>query len=178
MMAIVVLEQSDTKINAREPRPDDGYAINQLVSRCPPLDENSLYCNLLQCTHFSASSVLAEIDTEIVGFISGYIKPGQADTVFIWQVAVDEAMRGCGLAKRMLFELLHRPACDNVCFLETTVTPGNKASEALFIRLAQKLNTNCQESILFECEKHFSGRHDSERLFRIGPFSLSDTNSQ
>ena len=33
----------------RAPRADDGSAVNELIERCKPLDENSVYCNLLQC---------------------------------------------------------------------------------------------------------------------------------
>ena len=29
----------------RTPEVGDGYAINRLVSRCPPLDRNSIYAN-------------------------------------------------------------------------------------------------------------------------------------
>src|SRR3546814_3090873 len=40
----------------RMPRTEDGPAISRLVGDCPPLDVNSAYCNLLQCTHFADRS--------------------------------------------------------------------------------------------------------------------------
>ena len=44
------------------PDATDGVAVHDLVQRCPPLDSNSLYCNLLQCTHFAATSALARFE--------------------------------------------------------------------------------------------------------------------
>src|SRR5690606_35020586 len=77
-------------ITLRPPASADGPHLHRLVRACKPLDENSIYCNLLQCTHFADTCVAAEQDGELVGFISGYIPPKQADTLFVWQVAVSE----------------------------------------------------------------------------------------
>lgn len=152
---------------------DDGYAVNQLISRCAPLDTNSVYCNLLQAGHFSGTSVLAKSDNEqAVGFVSGYMKPEDASTLFIWQVAVDESARGQGLAIRLLKSLLERPSLEGVLNIETTITADNQASWALFRKLADKLGASLSETVLLEKEKHFRGEHDSEYLVRIGPFNF------
>ena len=45
-----------------------------------PLDENSMYCNLVQCEHFSETCVIAELDGVIVGWISAFIPPDAPDT--------------------------------------------------------------------------------------------------
>lgn len=147
--------------------------VYRLVENCSPLDMNSSYCNLLQCSHFSDTSVAAEIKDELAGFISGYIIPARPNTLFIWQVAVSESARGMGLASRMLNDILARPQCSAVEYLETTITQDNKASWALFERLAKKLSTNLQTSDWMDKEAHFSGQHDSETLVSIGPISLT-----
>ena len=51
---------------------------------------------------------MAEEGGKIIGFLSGYRPPTASETLFVWQVAVDEKARGKGLAKRMLTELLER----------------------------------------------------------------------
>ncbi|SDJ94883.1 diaminobutyrate acetyltransferase [Microbulbifer yueqingensis] len=155
----------------RRPVSEDGADVHRLIKRCPPLDENSVYCNLLQASHFADTSVAAEVDGELAGFVSGYLIPSRPDTLFIWQVAVAEEGRGQGLAGRMIREILARPACAEVRYLETTITPDNEASWALFRGLARKLGTECNESIMFDRERHFKGQHDSEMLLRIGPFT-------
>ncbi len=148
-----------TAITLRKPTKDDGYRLHQLVAECPPLDPNSIYCNLLQCSHF------------LVGFISGYIPPQQPETVFVWQVAVHEKGRGQGLAKRMLKEIVGRDACSNVTHLETTITEDNEASWALFRSFARDLGAELTYHEHFEKDTHFGGKHDSEFLLRIGPFT-------
>lgn len=158
-------------IQLRVPRAEDGAPLHRLVADCPPLDPNSLYCNLLQCSHFAGTSVAAERDGRLVGFISGYVPPVQPDTLFVWQVAVSGAARGAGLGKRMLRHLLERPQCGEVRFLETTITPDNEASWGLFRSLARDLNAAVESRVLFERERHFGGAHDDEMLLTIGPFA-------
>lgn len=146
-------------------------AVFKLVQQCPPLDPNSVYCNLLQCSHFASTSVAALNEHELVGFVSGYLVPERPDTLFIWQVAVGEQARGQGLATRMVQHILNRSQCRAVSYIETTITQSNQASWALFERLAQRLNAELDISVMFDREIHFAGQHDTEMLVRIGPLS-------
>ncbi|WP_315856889.1 diaminobutyrate acetyltransferase [Microbulbifer agarilyticus] len=171
----VAVQNKATSVQLRLPQSQDGARVHSLVANCPPLDTNSLYCNLLQATHFSQTSVAAERDGELVGFISGYILPDRSDTLFIWQVAVAERGRGEGLAGRMLREILSRTACASVTHLETTITPDNAASWALFRSLAAKLQASLCDSVMFDRDRHFNGAHDSELLVRIGPIAPAES---
>ena len=162
------------KIVLTKPSAADGMAVNKLVASCPPLDTNSAYCNLLQASHFSETSVAARFeDGEIAGFVSGYIIPNQPNTLFVWQVAVSEKARGQGLAKKMVLSLLERSSCSDVRYIETSITATNEGSWALFRRLAKQLEAPLEESILFDKQDHFKGQHDTEHLVKIGPFSVS-----
>ena len=129
----------------------------------------------MQCTDFADTCIVAERDGEIVGWISGYRPPSGVDTLFIWQVAVHASARGCGLAGRMLDALKERPACAGVTRLQTTITPDNKGSFALFRSFAAKHDALFHEASGFEKDTHFKGLHDSERLITIGPFPAADT---
>ncbi|HOY22442.1 MAG TPA: diaminobutyrate acetyltransferase [Cellvibrio sp.] len=153
----------------RSPVASDGATLNSLVEKSPPLDSNSLYCNLLQCTHFSGTSVAAIFNKSMVGFISGYRPPETPDTLFIWQVVVAETFRGSGLGKTMLHWLIDQPACTSAVSLSTTITPENKASWALFKSFARERNAESTKSIMFHREKHFAGQHDDEHLLTIAP---------
>ncbi|MCB1845761.1 MAG: GNAT family N-acetyltransferase, partial [Halioglobus sp.] len=95
--------------------------------------------------------------------------PGNEQTLFIWQVAVHEDARGSGLAGRMLNALLARPECGQVSQLQTTITPDNEGSFALFRSFAKRVNARFHEGPGFEKDTHFQGQHDSERLITIGP---------
>jgi L-2,4-diaminobutyric acid acetyltransferase len=157
----------------------DGAAVHNLIARCPPLDTNSRYCNLLQCTHFADTSVIAEIAGNVAGFISGYLEPGRRDTLFVWQVAVAPECRGERLALRMLMQLLQRADRRNIRYLTTSITADNAASWRTFERLAAALDSDITAAPWLSRERHFDGCHDAERLVRIGPFtnptSIPDT---
>jgi diaminobutyrate acetyltransferase len=153
----------------RIPTLEDGMAVYNLVEKCPPLDTNSSYCNLLQCSHFANTSVAAEVDGALAGFISGYVIPNRPNTLFIWQVAVSEQARGLGLASRMLRNILERPFCKGVAYIETSITAENQASWALFRALAKKLPAQFQSSEWMDKTAHFTGQHESEALVKIGP---------
>jgi len=158
-------------IEIRRPSATDGHNVNQLVESISELDNNSTYCNLLQCSHFSDTSAIAVTDEDTLGFISGYTKPDQPDTLFVWQVAVSSAARGQGLAGKLLNNILERSRPTPFRYIETTITVDNEASWALFRSIARKHDAPLNSSLLFDRSQHFNDQHDSELLARIGPFN-------
>ncbi|CAN0046384.1 unnamed protein product, partial [Chrysoparadoxa australica] len=165
-------EQSENDgVIFRSPALDDGAAIWQLVVGTGVLDANSPYAYLLVAEHFAATSVVAELDGRVVGFISAYCPPDKTDTVFVWQVGVAEAGRGRGIATRMLQDIVLRPACAGVSYLDTTIGPSNDASMALFRGFARRMHADVNETELFPAAAFpGDGEHEPEILFRIGPF--------
>lgn len=156
----------------RAPQPEDGSAVWRLVGMCPPLDTNSMYCNLLQATHFAETSVSAtQLDNSLAGFVSGYRLPSRPQTLFVWQVAVSEAARGQGLAKRMLKHILQRAANNDIDRIETTITESNGASWALFESLARDLSAKLDKKVMFDEAEHFDGEHATEMLVTISPIT-------
>lgn len=159
-------------LDIRRPRVCDGAKISALVRSCKPLDQNSLYSYLLLCRHFADTCVVAEEGEEIVGFLSGYLPPDQDGVLFVWQVAVDPSMRGRGLGKLLLREILRRPTARGCNHIETTIAPTNEASRRLFSSLARDLSAQCAVYPFF-CEDDFGDEdHEAEDLFRIGPLNL------
>lgn len=158
-------------ITLRRPTKDDGYRLHQLIAQCPPLDTNSIYCNLLQCSHFADTAVVAERAGDMVGSVTGYRLPARPETLFIWQVAVHEQARGQGLARRMLEAIVSREECRGITHLETTITADNAASWGLFRGFARHLGAEISWSEHFRQAEHFGGQHASEFLVRIGPFA-------
>lgn len=154
----------------RAPHATDGAAIWSLIQAQPALDDNSLYCNLLQATHFGTTCALAELNGGVVAWVSGYIPPEQADTLFVWQVCVDPDAQGHGLGRRLIADVLARPACRDVTMLECTITDDNEPSWALFRSIARRLDAQLTQADHFARDDHFEGQHDSEFAVRIGPF--------
>ena len=154
----------------RPPRLEDGAAMWRLVEECGVLDRNSSYVYLLVADKFADTSIVAEEDGRVVGFVSGFRPPRQDDVLFVWQVAVHDSVRGRGVAGRMLRYMVEQPACDGVRYVETTVTPSNQPSRAMFASLTRALETECNESAGYEGHLFPTGNHEPERLLRIGPF--------
>jgi L-2,4-diaminobutyric acid acetyltransferase len=154
----------------RHPRVADGLALWRLVDEAGTLDLNSTYAYLMVCRDFPDTCIVAEQAERIAGFVMGYRPPQKPDTVFVWQIGVALDARGHGLASRVLDRLMQSEACATVRFLETNVTPSNRASRALFESLARRLRAPLEELEGFEGSLFPDPSHEPERLLRIGPF--------
>lgn len=153
---------------------EDGKDIWSLVKSTRVLDLNSAYSYLLLGKYFSDSCVVAEIKGKIVGFISAFFPFKQPETIFVWQVAVDESVRRRRLGMNMLKHLLSREECSNICYLEITVNPSNQAAYALYRELAKELNAHCTEGLCFPARFFPDGQHEEEIMLRIGPFNIKN----
>ncbi|MDO5662723.1 MAG: diaminobutyrate acetyltransferase [Brachybacterium sp.] len=132
------------------------------------LDLNTSYAYLLLARDFAATSRVAVVAGEVVGFVLGYRRPDAPDRLFIWQIAVDDRVRGHGIAARLLDELLD--SLSDVRYLETTITEDNAASQRLFAALAERRSAPHEVQPLFEAS-HFPDGHDGEPVHIIGPLS-------
>jgi L-2,4-diaminobutyric acid acetyltransferase len=164
-----VTTQAGETARMREPTVDDGADIWALVKDTRVLDVNSPYSYLMLGEYFPKTCVVAERRDHLVGFVSAFLPRRRPDTVFVWQVAVAPGAGRRGLGKAMLRELLGRPVCEDVHYLEATVTPSNRPSAALFRALARDLGSPCTITRGFPSEAFPGGSHEAERLFRIGP---------
>jgi L-2,4-diaminobutyric acid acetyltransferase len=153
------------------PRLEDGAAIWRIARDSQALDLNSSYSYLLWCRDFAATSVVArDGNGEPVGFITGYTRPQHPRTLLVWQVAVDQAQRGRGLAGAMLDALASRVAQElGADRVETTVTPDNTPSNRLFTSFAERHGAAVEREVLFDGETFPGGGHEPEVLYRIGP---------
>lgn len=157
----------------RAPTLADGTNLWFLARDSGSLELNSSYSYLLLAGHFADTCVIAERDAKPVAFVSAFVSPAASDTVFVWQIAVAEEDRGRGLARRLLHQLLARPACRSVRALEATVTPSNTASRALFRSLAKKLRVPMSVGPGYAPELFPDGTHEREELLHIGPLPRS-----
>ncbi|MPY73578.1 MAG: diaminobutyrate acetyltransferase [Alphaproteobacteria bacterium] len=164
-------ERSELPPSLFRPHASDGSAIWRFVSDAGTLERNSAYAYMLLGAHFGETSVIARRNGRVVGFVWAYLVPDRPNTVFVWQIGVAGSCRGHGLGSTMLQEILSRPACREVAFMEATVTPSNHASMALFRGVARNRNTTLDLSSGFDCSAFPDPGHEAEMLVRIGPFS-------
>jgi diaminobutyrate acetyltransferase len=151
----------------RHPHFEDGLSVYHLIKSCPPLDVNSIYYYYVLCRDFANTSVIAEQDKKIVGFLSAYLKPQAPECLFVWQVAVAESARGQKIASNMLNWLSNQAACSKVNTLETTIYPSNQASQSLFKRFAEHHQASCHTSTFLDISQFGKQAHEAEILFRI-----------
>ncbi|MFG2883089.1 diaminobutyrate acetyltransferase [Streptomyces sp. NPDC048297] len=155
------------------PATADGAALWRLAKDSKTLDLNSSYSYLLWCRDFAGTSAVARgADGEPVGFVTGYVRPDRPGTLLVWQVAVDASQRGRGVAAALLDGLTGRLAAERgVTSLETTITPGNTASERLFTSFAKRHGAELAREVLFPADLFPDGPHAPEVLYRIGPLT-------
>lgn len=147
-----------------------GPRLAALIRRSPPLDANSDYCYLLLCTHFAATSAVAEgEDGRLLGGVTAYRLPERPDTLFVWQLVVAAETRGLGLAGHLLRAIADRPSTTSLRWIETTVGPSNGPSNAVFDRLAAERGVDLTRQPCFD-PSDFSSDHEAEVLLRLGPF--------
>ncbi|GAA3306960.1 diaminobutyrate acetyltransferase [Streptomyces cinereospinus] len=163
--------QADLLID--RPAVADGATFWRIAKESGTLDLNSAYSYLLWCRDFAGTSAVARAaDGEAVGFVTGYLRPDRPGTLLVWQVAVDSTHRGRGLAARMLDGLTARVAAEHrLTTVETTITPGNTASERLFTSYAARHGARVEREVLFGTDQFPDGPHDPEVLYRIGPLT-------
>jgi len=167
-MAIEVYRKK--RISVSTPTKNSGYAIYKLIERCQPLDLNSSYLYFIQSHYFQKTCALATCSNDVIGFVSGFMDPLKENTLFVWQVAIDEPFRGHGLAQTLINYILQQNL--NTEFIETSITEDNLASQKLFSKLSKHLNTVITQEKFLDQQTHFLKQHESEYLFRIGPFTL------
>lgn len=150
----------------------DGAAVWELVRGAGTLDLNSAYCYLLLCDRYRDTCAIAVQEGRVVGFVSAFIAQDRPDTLFVWQIAVDAAVRGRGVATELLRDIAE--GCGNrskIRYIEATVSPSNRASNRLFERYAASRGAELAyydggyAAALFPVGQ----AHEDEPLLRIGP---------
>lgn len=157
-------------LELRAPSAADGARIWELVKDTGVLDLNSAYAYMMVARNFAGTSIVAEAEGEIAGAITGHVLPEKPDTLFIWQVATNANFRGMGVASTMLHGIVDAPACQGVRFMETTISPSNEASQALFRRFADDRAADVDVTTGFSEDMFPVDGHEPEDLYRIGAF--------
>jgi L-2,4-diaminobutyric acid acetyltransferase len=164
--------RENAQVVVTSPSISDGAEIWRIARDSGKLDLNSSYAYLLWCRDFAETSAVARVGDQVVGFVIGYVRPDAPNTVVVWQIAVDASQRGRGIAGSLLDGLVGRMSERGVTHLETTITPDNESSIGLFGSLASRRGAAMERSSLFHSSQ-FPDEHESEDLYRIGPFATS-----
>jgi L-2,4-diaminobutyric acid acetyltransferase len=162
------MSDASEAVDLRAPEVRDGAAMWRLAEASGGLDLNTPYAYLLWCRDFADASVVADAGGSLVGYVTGFRRPSDPSTLFVWQVTTAPEARGRGLAGAMIDSVLDRLG-SSVTHLEASVTPDNVASRRTFAGVAERRRAPTSESPLFGGDD-FPTPHDPEVLLRIGPF--------
>jgi diaminobutyrate acetyltransferase len=153
----------------RSPTKKDGSPIRSLVCASPPLTANSLSTTVMQCAHFAQTSVVAEIDGALAGFVLGYRLPQSLNTLFVLQMAVGASYRRLGLAEGMITALMRRRVHADITSLESRMTPQNIPARRVFERVAARFDAPMEATGWIESARDFLGQQPDELKVTIGP---------
>ncbi|HKK12625.1 MAG TPA: diaminobutyrate acetyltransferase [Flavobacteriaceae bacterium] len=156
------------KTTIRKPQINDGKDIWKLVKRIGNLDLNSEYCYFMTADLFSDHcAIVADEDSqELLGFALCIVKPEKKDTLFVWQIGVDQRAQGNGLAKKMINFIVDNQD-HKLSYIQATVTDDNKSSRALFSSIARFYKADITKEIYIDAA-NFNHSHHSEYLYNIG----------
>ena len=151
----------------RPPTAADGHRMWEIARDSGVLDLNSSYAYVLWGAEFAKSSIVVEVEGRVVGFVTGFIRASEPDTIFVWQVGVDADQRGKGLAARLLHGLMDRTGKEQgTVRLRTTISPGNEASKRTFGAVARDRGMTLTSEDYLGAELLGEG-HEQEDLYTI-----------
>ncbi|RAI89557.1 diaminobutyrate acetyltransferase [Paenibacillus pabuli] len=151
----------------RKPSTKDGANIWRLAKESKLLDLNSPYCYIMLCDLFKGTCAVAELDEEIVGFVSAFRIVERPATLFIWQITVAESYRGKGIGLSLLQQICMREENSKIQIVETTISPSNVPSLSLFRKFAENMESRCEELTGYPAHLFPGSGHEDEKLFRI-----------
>jgi ribosomal protein S18 acetylase RimI-like enzyme len=116
-------------ITVRTARPDDHDLIVRVVDEWWGRPIANVRPRLF-IDHFHATSLIAELDGDLVGFLIGFHSPSARDEAYVHFVGVSPAVRGSGLARRLyetFFAAAVRDGCTRVRAITSPVNSGSIA---------------------------------------------------
>lgn len=156
----------------RAPTPQDGHAVWKLVENTPGLDSNSPYHYVLWFRDFADGSLVATVDDELVGFLTGYRRPDEPETYFVWQTAVNSRHGIPFLGVKLFQAAADHQVANGARYVEATVSADNKAIIMVLKQYAKKHSALVETRVLFSSNL-FSDSHHDEVLYRIGPLTAA-----
>lgn len=137
------------KIIIRKAKEEEFLNVYEFVSRCNLLENYAEHFYKIMLRYFGNSCFIADYNGDIVGFVLGFVSQIYDKTYFLWQVGVDESMRGEGIGKMLLETVekeMRKLGCNRI---ELTIYPKNIPSKRLFEKMGY-LNVSSKEGKLIK----------------------------
>ena len=122
--------------------------------------------------HFADTSLVAEAEGRVVGFVGAYRPSTNPSSLFVWEIDVEPMLRRQGLGTRLLHALIQCPGCAGIDDLHLTVGVSNLAAKRLFEAFARDLDATCQVIDDSSPKRSETMHHERKELLRIGPIRI------
>lgn len=151
----------------RAPKSEDASRITDLTEDLASGEAYATQGELMNNSAFRDTSVVAELDGEIVGFVSAYRLPYDPQTLFVWHADVAEAAQDRGFTSLMLGHLIRQEACVGVTRVQTMITSMDERAWTLFRQFARWQRSHMKiQSFITQALTLFT-RHETDHLVTI-----------
>ncbi|GAA6162613.1 hypothetical protein NBRC116590_03170 [Pelagimonas sp. KU-00592-HH] len=151
----------------RAPQPEDGERVAMLTKDGRKQVFGELLGELSDFEQFMHTSIVAEVDGEVVGAVLAYIPPFAPETLNILQVVIHENEVNKGLGSLMLGQLMRREVCAEVGRVETTISSDDEVTWALFRRFARWQRSRMEIALFFTQALQPHRRHENDNQVTI-----------
>ncbi len=151
----------------RAPQPEDGARVALLAKDDRKQVFGTLLGELSDFEQFVNTSIVAEVDGDVVGAVLAYIPPYAPNTLNILQVLIHEKEENKGLGSLMLGQLMRREVCAEITQVETTISAGDESTWALFRRFAQWQHSRLEITPFFTQALQPRRRHEIDNQVTI-----------
>lgn len=152
-------------------RPEACHAqeVKTLVDENEQLDSNSLYIYLIWCSFFSQNSAIAIKNNEVISFVTGFRKPDDPETYFLWQTAAKKRHGVANLGLNLILYAVEKEIENGIKAIEASVNKKNTPIVMLMKTLNKRVGGDLSTTSLFSSEQlsHEGMQHHEETLIRI-----------
>ena len=122
--------------------------VAQLLGNCTPyVLPHHPYIYWIMIEYFQSLCFTAHVDDKVIGFICA-LHSSEKNTVFIWQLAVNDNYRRTGTARLLCEKIIKYTEENNIRSLQFTISDKNNASISFFSRLAKYYDKSIEEITL------------------------------
>lgn len=146
---------------------EDIDKIRQFVYLCKPLTLHTPYTYWVLSTYFSDSCFILEHKGKIIGYVSSVKSTAIADTLFLWQIGIEERFREKTYSQQLIGKVVETARKQNCKFLQFTIELDNKVSLQTFISFAAKHDLKMEKIGKAKYYDTLSENHEEETVYQF-----------
>ena len=154
-------------IVVRSAMPSDCEAIQAIASDWwgRPIESDMFSRSFL--THFSETSLIAEHNSEMVGFLIGFLSQSRSEEAYIRFIVVNPGTRGIGVGRALYEHFFAVISLHGRRTVRSVTSPNNKASIAFHLRMGFTVEPQEHKVDEIPVVRNYHGRKGTDRVLFI-----------